>query len=156
MAFVRRLIRIRLGSPVFHRRRFFQGRQIQGSEVKDLAWFRPDGREMTEEDWKNPHARCLGLRLAGDAMDEVDARGQPLEDDTFLILLNAHHEPVAFVVPAHRRGVRWEPLLDTRAPEGAGRARPLRGGGNYTLEGRSLALFRMRRAGAESRRLRAE
>ncbi|MGH8670907.1 MAG: glycogen debranching protein GlgX, partial [Burkholderiales bacterium] len=58
--FTRRLIRLRLGHPVFHRRRFFQGRRIAGSEVKDLSWFRPDGKEMTDEEWTNGFTRCLG------------------------------------------------------------------------------------------------
>ncbi|HET8576332.1 MAG TPA: glycogen debranching protein GlgX, partial [Methylomirabilota bacterium] len=97
LEFVRRLIRLRLGQPVFHRRRFFQGRRIHGSEVKDLSWFSPDGKEMTEEEWHNSVTRSLGLRLAGDAIEEVDAEGQPIVGDTFLMLHNAHHERVPFV-----------------------------------------------------------
>jgi pullulanase/glycogen debranching enzyme len=89
--FTRSLIALRRGHPVLRRRQFFYGRPIQGSQVKDLAWFRPDGKEMTEEDWRDPQARCIGLRLAGDAIDEVDARGERIVDDTFLLLLNAHH-----------------------------------------------------------------
>jgi hypothetical protein len=70
--FTRRLIRLRLAHPVFHRRRFFQGRRIEGSQVKDLSWFRPDGKEMTEGEWTDWFGRCLGLRLAGDAIEESD------------------------------------------------------------------------------------
>ena len=62
--FTRRLIRLRLDHPVFQRRRFFQGRRIHGSAVKDLSWLRPDGSEMTDEEWNNWHSRCLGLLLA--------------------------------------------------------------------------------------------
>src|SRR4029453_10845206 len=113
--FTRRLIRLRLGHPVFHRRGFFQGRRIAGSEVKDLSWFRPDGKEMTDEEWTNGSTRCLGLRLAGDAIEEVDRAGESIRDDTFLLLLNAHHEPIDFVLPAHRARMRWELVLDTRA-----------------------------------------
>jgi isoamylase len=144
LEFVRRLIGLRLNHPVFHRRRFFQGRRIQGSEVKDLSWFRPDGREMTAEEWQSGFTRSLGLRLAGEAIEEGDERGAPIRDDTFLLLLNAHHEPVEFVLPAHRPRVRWEPLLDTRAwaPPRAGR--PLKAGDRYRLEGRSLAVLRQR------------
>ena len=114
LAFTQRLIRLRLGHPVFHRRLFFQGRRIEGSEVKDLSWFRPDGKEMTEEEWTNGFTRCLGLRLAGDAIEEVDKAGNPIRDDTFLLLLNAHHEPIEFVLPAHRARLRWNLVLDTR------------------------------------------
>jgi isoamylase len=141
--FTRRVIRLRARHPVFRRRQFFYGRRIRGSEVKDLAWFRPDGREMTEEDWANGFTRCLGLRLAGDALDEVDRLGQRVVDETFLLLLNAHHEPLAFVLPAHHRGVRWEVVLDTRTPDGRRRQRPLRGGEAYDLEARSLALLQL-------------
>ena len=71
-------------------------------------------------------------------------RGERIVDDTFLVLLNAHHEPVPFVLPAHRRGVRWELVLDTRAAGGHPRQRLARGGASYALDGRSLVLFRMR------------
>jgi glycogen operon protein len=140
--FTRRLIRLRLGHPVFHRRRFFQGRRIAGSEVKDLSWFRPDGKEMTDEEWTNGSTRCLGLRLAGDAIEEVDAEGEAIRDDSFLLLLNAHHEPLDFVLPAHRARVRWELVLDTR--DWAPGPRAFRAGDQYPLEARSLVLLRLR------------
>ena len=113
LAFTRGLIALRQKHPVFRRRRFFQGRRIRGAEVKDLYWLRPDGKEMTDEDWTQGYVRCLGVRLAGDAMDEKDSKGRPLLDETFLMLLNAHHEPRPFTLPAHKRGVRWQPVFDT-------------------------------------------
>jgi isoamylase len=145
MDFTRRLIRLKHANPVFHRRTFFQGRRIQGSAVKDLAWFRPDGHEMTDEEWSNSHGRCLGLRLSGDAIEEVDDMGEPIVGDTFLILLNAHHEPVPFVLPAHGARVRWEPVLDTRDWDGEADRPAQRTGGQYRLEGRSLAVLRLHR-----------
>ncbi len=145
LKFTRLLIRWFHRHPVLRRRKFFQGRKIRGSEVKDLAWFRPDGKEMADEDWNNPDAHCLGLRLAGDAIEEVDARGNRIVDDTLLILLNAHHDPLSFVLPAHRAKVRWEVILDTREATGARRHRLMRGGEGYELEARSLALLRLRR-----------
>ena len=93
LTFTRSLIALRQKHPVFRRRRFFQGRRIRGAEVKDLYWLRPDGKEMTDDDWAQGYVRCLGVRLAGDAMDEKDSKGRPLQDETFLVLLNAHHEP---------------------------------------------------------------
>ena len=145
LGFTRFLIELRRRHPVLRRRQFFHGRKIRGSEVKDLAWFRLDGKEMTEEDWTNPQTRCLGLRLAGDAIEEVDTQGNPIVDDTLLILLNAHHEPLPFTLPAHRPGVKWELALDTRTPDGRRLHRPMRGGEVYSLEGRSLALLQLRR-----------
>ncbi|MBI4641193.1 MAG: glycogen debranching protein GlgX [Candidatus Tectomicrobia bacterium] len=142
LEFTRQLIRLFHRHPVLRRRKFFQGRQIRGSQVKDLAWFRPDGKEMTDEDWNTPHARCLGLRLAGDAIDEVDERGNRIVDDTLLILLNAHDEPIPFILPAHRRKVRWELILDTREAMIKQKRRLIRGGESYELEAHSLGLFR--------------
>jgi glycogen operon protein len=147
LAFTRTAIRLRQRHPVFRRRQFLYGRRIHGSEVKDLSWFRPDGREMTPEDWANPLTRGFGLRLAGDAIEEPDEQGERIVDAAFLVLLNAHHETVPFVLPAHHRGVRWEFVLDTTTPSGRGRHRPVKGGQIYKLEGRSLALFRLDRRG---------
>jgi glycogen operon protein len=142
-AFVQEVLRVRQQHPTLQRRHFFQGRAIRGSEVKDLTWFRPDGKEMNEEDWLNPETRCFGLRLAGDAIEEVDERGRPLVGDTLLMLFNAYWEPLPFILPAHRSKLRWELLLDTREATGKRRFQLLRGGRTYDLEARSLALFRL-------------
>jgi glycogen operon protein len=144
LEFTRRLIHLFHQHPVLRRRKFFQGRKIRGSEVKDLTWFRPDGKEMTDEDWEDWRAHCVGLRLAGDAIEEVDSRGNRTVGDTLLILLNAHHEILPFVLPAHRARVRWEVVVDTREATGKPRRRRLlRGGQTYELEARSLVLLRL-------------
>ena len=143
LEFTQLLIRLLHQHPVLRRRVFFQGRRIRGSEVKDLAWFKPDGKEMTDDDWNNGFARCLGLRLAGDAIEEVDARGNRILDDTLLILLNAHHDVVNFVLPAHRRKVRWQVVFDTQEEKIKRRQRLVRGGSDYPLEARSMVLLRL-------------
>ena len=145
LEFTRLLSRLFHQHPVLRRRKFFQGRQIRGSEVKDLAWFRPDGQEMTDADWNNWHARCLGLRLAGDAIEELDARGNRIIDHTLLLLVNAHYEPIPFVLPTYRDAVRWEVVVDTKEATGRPRHARVRGGEPYTLAARSLALLRLRR-----------
>jgi glycogen operon protein len=100
---------------------------------------------MTDEDWNNWHARCLGLRLAGDAIEELDARGNRIVDQTLLILLNAHYEPIPFVLPAHRPDVQWEVVVDTKEATGRRRHQLVRGRESYELEARSLTLLRLRR-----------
>jgi isoamylase len=145
LEFTRLLIGLFHQHPVLRRRVFFQGRRIRGSEVKDLAWFRPDGKEMTDDDWNNGFARCLGLRLAGDAIEELDARGNRIVDDTLLILLNAHHESVNFVLAAHRRKVRWQVVFDTSEEKIKRRQRLIHGGNEYPLEARSMVLLRLPR-----------
>ena len=87
--FIAELVHFRLAQPVLRRRKFFQGRSIRGG-VKDVAWFAPDGREMTDEAWNADFVRSLGMLLSGDAIDEVDERGEPIIGDTLLVLLNAH------------------------------------------------------------------
>jgi glycogen operon protein len=145
LAFTRGLIGLRQQHPVFRRRRFFQGRRIRGAEVKDLSWLRPDGKEMTDEDWTIGYVRCIGVRLAGHAIEEKDPKGKPLLDETFLILLNAHHEPRPFTLSAHKRGVRWQLVLDTAATQAKEKqVTLLRGGSQYDLEARSLAVLRLR------------
>ncbi|HET7100845.1 MAG TPA: glycogen debranching enzyme GlgX, partial [Terriglobia bacterium] len=143
--FTRSIIKLFRKHPALRRRHFFYGRKIRGSEVKDLTWFRPDGHEMNGEDWNNPEARCFGLRLAGNAMDEVDENGNPLVDDTLLIILNSHHEPVDFTLPADQ-GVQpeWELLLDTREATGNRKPPPLPGGKPFQVESRSLAMLRVK------------
>jgi len=148
LEFTRLLILLFHRHPVLRRRHFFQGRKIRGSEGKDLAWFRPDGKEMTDDDWSNPETRCFGLRLAGDAIEEVDARGNRILDDTLLILLNADQKAVPFVLPAHRRKLLWRVELDTKEPAVSGRQRQMRGGETYELEARSLVLLLLPRNGA--------
>jgi isoamylase len=144
LGFTKHLIRVFHHHPGLRRRKFFPGRHIWGSEVKDLTWFRPDGREMTDADWQHWHARCLGLRLAGDAIEEVDTRGQRIVDDTLLLLLNAHHESISFILPPHRPEGFWEVVLDTRTPTGRREVPRYRGSEGYDLVGRSAALLRLR------------
>ena len=104
---------------------------------------------MTQDDWTNPITRCFGLRLAGDAILEPDALGQRIVDDTFLVMLNAHHEPMGFTVPAHRDGTQWETVLDTREPTGKTKRRAMPGGETYDMEARSLVVLRLRRENAK-------
>ncbi len=143
LEFTRRLIRLRKDHPVLRRRTFLQGRRIRGSENKDIAWFSPTGREMTDEEWAVNHVRTMGMRLSGDAIEEKDERGRPIRDESLLVLLSAHSEPVPFVLPAHRPGTRWLMVFDT-ACNGERRPNPLsRGGRTYDLQAHSAAIFRL-------------
>lgn len=143
LEFTRFLIQLRHQHPVLQRRHFFQGRKITGSEVKDLTWFRPDGKEMTKDDWNSPHTHSLGLRLAGDVIEEIDEHGKKIVGDTLLILMSVHHEPISFVLPAHHPKVWWKTLLDTREVTGKRRIQLVKGGESYSLETRSLALLQL-------------
>ncbi|HET8666745.1 MAG TPA: glycogen debranching protein GlgX, partial [Terriglobales bacterium] len=142
-AFTSALIILRAAHPVFRRRQFFQGRSIYGADIKDLSWFRPDGEEMTEEDWKQGYVRCLGVRLAGDRIEEKDHLGNPIFDDTFLLLINAHHEPIQFTLPVHPNNIQWQLVLDTVQEIIPARAPLMAEGNHYDLRGRSLAVMQI-------------
>src|SRR5262249_30900227 len=122
------------------------GRRIRGSDIKDISWFRSSGDEMSDEDWDAGFVRCLGVRLAGDVIGDVDDRGEPIVGDTLLLLLNAHHEAIPFRLPATKPEHFWERLFDTS--EAAPPPLAVEGGQEYPLQGRSLALWRTR-MGAE-------
>jgi glycogen operon protein len=141
LEFTKFVIRLFKQRPVLRRRHFFQGRKIRGSEVKDLTWFRPDGKEMTEEDWDNPGTRCIGLRMAGDAIDETDEQGNAITDDTLLVLLNAHGETVHFALPALRQNQGWTIVLDSQEVATRNKVVQMKAGEPFTLEARSLAIL---------------
>jgi isoamylase len=114
LALTRRLIALRREHIVFHRSRFFHGQVIAGTEVKDVVWLRPDGREMDRHDWADPHIRVLGICLSGEAgLTHLTARGEQEPDDTFLIFMNAWRQPVSFRMPESATGGSWEMLVDT-------------------------------------------
>ena len=117
LAFTRRVASLRVRSPVFHRRQFFQGRRIRGSELEDITWLRPDGEEMTDQEWHSGFTRCFGMRLGGDAMLEWDEQGDRVVDDTYLLIFNGGRDPVGFTLPAAVREVEWEIVLTTVDPD---------------------------------------
>jgi isoamylase len=108
--FTRHLIALRRAHPIFRRRRWFQGRPIRGTP--DIAWFRPDGKEMDDADWASGFAKSVAVFLNGDAIPDRDERGRQVTDDRFLLVLNAHDEPIDWQLPLHR-AARWTVALDT-------------------------------------------
>jgi isoamylase len=141
VAFVRKLIALRKDHPVFRRRNFFQGRSIKGAGIKDILWLRPDGGEMTDDEWNQQHARTLGVFLSGVAADEVDERGRFLTDENFLLLMNAHHEEVSFLLPTVASGMTWIALVDTSCQTSRSPGVQYEPGKTYPLQARSLALL---------------
>ena len=124
------MIDFRRRHPVFRRRRF--------STPKEMGWYRPDGRAMTDEDWGSGFAKSVALALDGDAITETDARGEPIGDDSFLLVFNAHFEPLDFHMPD--AGERWLRVLDTADAFNEGDTPAA--GETATVEARSVAVFR--------------
>jgi glycogen operon protein len=142
LAFTRSLIRLFRDHPVLRRRRFFQGRQIRGSRVKDLTWYATDGSEMTDEQWQAPGVRTLGLQYAGDAIDDRGPRGERITDDTLLMIFNADERPIAFTLPNHEVAKRWEIIFDTVHPTFSEARGEFDGGATYEVAERSVVCLR--------------
>ncbi len=138
--FVGMLIQIRKTQPVFQRRRFFKGRPIRG--VKDISWLGPNGEEMDEAAWSAGFVKCVGVRLAGDLIDDLDDDGNKITGETVMTILNAHHEPVPFTMPPHQANRHWERLFDTADPEVT--AAFYEAAQVYDVQGRSVVTFRLR------------
>ena len=113
LEFTRKLVFIWRSQPVLQRRKFFLGRAIRGSDIKDISFFSPSGQEMSDEDWNAAFVRCMGVRLAGDLINDENERGEPIVGETLLILLNAHWEPIPFALPGTSEGHIWDRILDT-------------------------------------------
>jgi isoamylase len=110
LEFTRRLIDLRKRHPIFRRRRWFQGRPIRGTV--DIAWYKSDGGEMTDEDFHRSHLRSLGVFLNGDGIPGRDSRGQRVQDDSFMLLMNAGDSPVDWKLPPEL-GLDWKVCIDT-------------------------------------------
>ena len=141
LSFVQRVIALRKAHPAFRRRRFFQGRSIKGSAIKDILWLSPNGNELTDEEWQHSFARCLGLFLSGEGLDERDRQGRPVVDDSFLLLLNAHSDALPFRLPAVGKDAEWLLLIDTHRDQPPARDERLSAGTEFSLQARSLALL---------------
>ncbi len=144
LAFVQHMIGLRKSHPAFHRRSFFQESSAYGGNKK-IMWFNPDGLEMSEKEWNQGFARCLGMYLAGDDIGEVDRRGSPVVDDNFLLLLNASSGEIRFVLPSYSQSQRWLHVVDTSFPAEPTIAKHYARGSAYPVQARSLVLLRQPR-----------
>ncbi|MGE0813450.1 MAG: glycogen debranching protein GlgX [Vicinamibacterales bacterium] len=140
LAFTTRLIRLRRDEPVLQRRTFFQGRDIRGGGVQDIAWLEPAGGEVSDAAWHSD-MRCFGMLLPGNAITETDDQGRAIRGDTLVVMYNAGSEARPFVLPRLAMRSLWRLELDTADPA----ALPARfdGGSSYHLEGRSVAVLRL-------------
>ena len=161
LAFTQRLTALRAAHPVFRRRDFFQDRPLMSSQagsqaglqagrqarsqVREIVWLQPDGTEMSEQAWHQGHASALAVFLSGDGLNEVDGRGRPVRDDSFLLLFNAAAEGVEFTLPAALIPAQGLRLVDTSNDANALPETPFESSALHILAGRSLVLVRFER-----------
>jgi glycogen operon protein len=140
--FTKRLLALRAAHPVFRRQHYLEGHDVNGSGLPDVWWFRPDGRKMTQKDWQRNDARVLGVFLNGEAIADRDAHGEPIVDDTFLLLFNGHHEDMTFTLPVRRFGATWTHAMSTADPEIAEGDGRFAARTDVTVTARSMSLLR--------------
>ncbi len=139
--FVCHVVGLRRQHRIFRRHSFFSPHGSGGGD-KNILWFNPEGLEMSDAEWNQGFAQCLGLYLAGDAIGEHDERGQPASDDDFLLLINAYHETMPFQIPGFQGHRRWRIAIDTGDPGMQNAEKYYARGGIIPLQGRSLVLLR--------------
>jgi isoamylase len=145
--FTARLIAFRRNHPVFRRRRWFQGQAVRGTP--DIEWFRPDGTVMTEQDWLTGYAKSVAVFLNGNSIPTPDRMGRKIVDDSFLVLFNAHYEPLDWVIAAALES-GWQPVLDTAAGGFLEAERPLAAGAKIVCDERSIQVLLRPRPGTRS------
>ena len=120
LRFVSKLIHLRLEHPVLHRRRFFTGReQGDGPEkIPQVEWFDHTGSIMDMDDWSNTHAFSVMIYLNGSDIPETDWYGKQMVDNDFILIFNAHYEPIMFTLPDEKYGRKWQLVVDTHNPDG--------------------------------------
>ena len=59
--------------------------------------------------------RSLAVFLNGDAITEPRTRGEPVRDNHFLLLFNAHSDAVRFALPGADHADGWHVEVDTAA-----------------------------------------
>lgn len=111
--FTCRLIHFRHAHPVFRRRRWFQGESIHAPGQDDIAWFNPSGEQASEQLWQGGVVQSVGIFINGENFPNPNARGEPVTDDSFYLIFNAHFEAVDFILPPDRWGLRWLKVIDT-------------------------------------------
>ncbi len=140
MEFTRNIIKLRKDHPTFCRRRWFQGQRIKGVGLEDIAWFLPDGSEMSDEHWNNDFAKSLAIYLNGRGLHAVGSKGENIMDDSFYLIFNAHHEPLDFKLPASKYGKTWDLVLDTSTP--VLKEKNFAANTVVTVEGRSIVVVK--------------
>ena len=120
LAFVSKMIHLRLSHPVLHRRRFFSGRTPGDpvDKIPQAEWFDHTGSIMDMADWQNTHAFSVMIYLNGSDIPEVDWYGNQMVDNDFILIFNAHYEPIQFTLPDERYGKKWKLVVDTHNPDG--------------------------------------
>ncbi|MGE5519733.1 MAG: glycogen debranching protein GlgX [Candidatus Dadabacteria bacterium] len=142
LLFTKKIIHFTKRHPVFCRRSWFKGQPIRGNDVDDIAWFLPEGKPMSEENWKMDFAKSLGIFLNGDGIRAVGPMGEKVLDNSFYVIFNAFHESLMYVLPSERFGSKWIKILDTHDNYLEETGEEYNPGEAVKVEGRSVVLLK--------------
>ncbi|HTC68098.1 MAG TPA: glycogen debranching protein GlgX [Acidothermaceae bacterium] len=112
LAFTRDVIALRRAHPVFRQNSFFTGTSLHGTDVKDLAWFSSDGVQMAASDWYDLSTHSIAMYLSGNDIRQVGDHGEPVVDDSFLVVIHAGLEPSTFTLPGAPWAASYEIVVD--------------------------------------------
>ncbi len=138
-AFTRQVIWLVKEHPIFQRHKWFQGRPLHGAGITDILWYKPDGGEMSDQNWREDHARSLGVFLNGKGIQTKDEYGRRITDASFYLMFNAHYEPIEFISPPGGDVSCWAPVLETTGE--TPRQAEYEPGQPVIVEGRSLMVL---------------
>jgi glycogen operon protein len=144
LEFTKKLIHFRRRHPVFRKRGWFQGQLIHHTGAEDIAWFLPDGTEMSEENWSHDFAKSLGVFLNGHGIKSVGPKGEPIIDNTFYVIFNAHHEGLKYKLPPGKYGKHWTKVIDTHADVTEDGIGTFMSGKTIMVQGRSVVVLKLK------------
>jgi glycogen operon protein len=140
LRFTQKMIRLRKKHPIFSRTRWFKGERVKGDAVEDIAWFKPDGTQMTAENWNHDFAKSLAIFMNGNGLNMHTNDFQPIKDESFYLLFNAHSDEITFKFPPHKYGSSWLKIIDTYFEEND-RQETYTAGSDITVQGHSLVVL---------------
>ncbi len=142
LLFTKKIIHFSKRHPVFCRRSWFKGQPIRGTGLEDIAWFLPNGTEMSEENWKQDFAKSLAVFLNGQGIRSTGPTGEKITDESFYVIFNAFHESLMYVLPTEKFGNRWMKVLDTHNNYLEETGEEYQAGHAVKVEGRSVVVLK--------------
>jgi glycogen operon protein len=140
LSFTQKLIKIRREHPAFGRRRWFRGEPVKEGELPDIAWFLPGGEQMNDEHWSHDFAKSLAVFMNGNGLRSRNPKGEPIVDDNFYVIFNAHHEIIDYILPSGDYAKDWTVMLDT-GKNYIGEGDTYKAGEKFSVDGRSVILL---------------
>jgi glycogen operon protein len=139
--FTRQLIRLRRAHPTFWRQHWLTGRPAsEEAGCPDVAWLTSAGAPMTEQEWSGG-LKSVMVFLNGCAIAGLSSKGERIVDDSFLLLFNAHDQPLDFTLTGSVPAGRWRVRIDTRKNRPRASHRRFLRGERVRVEPRSVVIL---------------